>query len=385
MSLDTISASYFGCAEAPVWIPNGFDITKVPDCKSCNLRLVSPVPGSGVVSPRVDGLLVDENPQNTLSVNGIQHNLVETVLMIGGAHRLPGRSEPCKAELACYFQSTRDFSVHICLSLPVDIGTGAAVPYFATLGGSGSGRPVLSKIVPASATYLLYRGADLRGRSARSNVPSAFCDPVKRVTAYYVCLTPIFMAQADYQRLVARAGANLQGPPKPVTPVVNSRLVELTSRVKGISIGAAKPFHGGGGGATEGPGYPTKALKCYRVDPSRDIVKDKVYIGGKGAPTTLKEELAAETAEEGILPGDIQRWLTNSIALIVSFIIAAFAFVYIFSHVFTNYDEAQKLYEPNPISAHTVTSKIFPKGLRFFPLSWFNGPAACPESEKPTA
>ena len=358
MSLDSIAASYFGCAETPVWFPNDISADRIPDCKSCKLRLVSPVPGPGTVSPRVEGLLVDENPLSTLSVNGIQYNLVETILMISGAHRLPGRSEVCKAELACYFQSTRDFSIHVCLCLPIDIGTGAANNYFATLGGATSGRPVLSKIVPPNANYLLYRGADLRGRSARSNVPVMFCDPVKRVTSYYVCLTPIFISNADYTRLVTRAGKDCAGPAKPLTPVVISRLTVLASLVKGISIGAPKPL-GPGGIQPEGPGYPTKALKCYRVDPSRDIRDDKVYIGGGGAPPTdFRKETALEDDRGGIFPGDLQRWISSTLGLILSIILAAFAFVGIFSAVFKNYKEAQTLYDVNPLGAYGITAKV---------------------------
>jgi hypothetical protein len=386
MSLDNVANSFFGCAESPVWIPNDFDITKVPDCKSCNLRLTSPVPGSGTLNKRVDGLLVDENPLTTLSVNGIMYNLAETVLMIAGAHRLPGRSDPCAAELALYFKSTRDFSQIACLTLPIDIGTGGANKYFETLGTLKTGRPRVSSIVPADASYLLYRGADLRGRSANSKVPSEFCDPVKSIVTFYVCLTPIFMTNKDYQRFVARGGWNRVGPPSPLTPVVNSRLVELTTIVKGIQLGAAKPLAAGGGtsgGPLGGPGYPVKSMKCYRVDPNRDIVKDRVYVGGKGKPTSLEKELKAEEGE-GLMPGDVQGFLSRFIGIALAIIIAAFAFVFIFNNIFVNYAEAQHLYEPNPVSAHTLTSKIFPEGMSFFPKG-FSFPSlnpfakACPE------
>lgn len=359
MSLDSIAASYFGCAETPLWFPNDISADRIPDCKSCKLRLVSPVPGPGTVSPRVDGLLVDENPLSTLSVNGIQHNLVESILMIAGAHKLPGRTEVCKAELACYFQSIRDFSYHVCLCLPIDIGTGAANNYFATLGGATSGRPTLSKIVPSNASYLLYRGADLRGRSSNSNVPSSFCDPVKRVTTYYVCLTPIFISNTDYTRLVARGGNTVVGPPKPLTTSVISRLESLCSLVKGINIGVPKPV-----GTTDtslqpdGPGYPTKALKCYRVDPSRDIRDDKVYIGGEGTPTDFRKEIANEDDRGGIFPGDLQRWISSTLSLIISIILAAFIFVGIFSAVFKNYKEAQTLYDVNPLGAYGIAAQV---------------------------
>jgi hypothetical protein len=360
MSLDTIATTFFGCAETPVWQSNGFNYNDVPECKSCSLRLVSPVIGTGVITPRSDGLLVDENPLCTLSVNGIQYNLAETILMIGGAHCLPGRTEPSKAELACYFKSSRDFSVIACLSFPIEIGTGTGNTYFKALGTLEAGRPVLNKIVPSDPTFLLYRGADLRGRTARNKVPSSFCDPVKSIVTYYVCLKPIYMTNGDYQRLVARAGAKLIGPPTPLTPVVNSRMKELASRVKGIAIGGPSPYKGVTEGALGGPGYPTKSMKCFRLDPNRDIVKDKVYVGGKGSPTDLATEIKHMDEDPGILPGDLQNWLSGALGFGVALILAAFTFVFIFTRVFNNYTEAQHLYDENPISAHTITHKMIP-------------------------
>jgi hypothetical protein len=383
MSLDSIAASYFGCAESPVWIPNDYDINRIPDCGSCKLRLVSPVAGPGTLSPRKDGLLVDENPLATLSVNGVQHNLIETILMIGGAHRLSKRSDPCKAELACYFQNTRDFSQHVCLCLPIDIGnSGAGIKYFSTLGIVGASRPVFSTIVPPNATYLLYNGADFRGRSAKSTNPSKFCDPVARTTAYYVCTTPIFMASVDYTRLVSRAGKVLEGPPKPLTPVVISRLESLATRVKGIIIGAAAPL-GPGGTAVEGPGYPTKAMKCYRLNPGRDIVKDRVYVGG--ISSDLRKELEGVAPSDGplpsVMPGDVQHWLSSSLGIIIAIILASFLFVLIFSFVFRNYEAAQHLYS-SPVSAYSITNKIWPSGIKFFPSGWFSW-KSCPEIPTP--
>ena len=376
MSLDNIQESYFGCAETPIWIPDGFDINRIPPCKSCVLRLSAPISGSGNISPRTEGLLVDENPTATLSINGIQHNLVESVLMIGGAHRLPGRSDPCKAELVCYFQNTKNFTVQVCLSFPIDIGTGDANAYFKTLGtGVGQGRAKLESIVPPRAQFLNYRGADLRGRNAKNTVPSKFCDPVARITTFYVCLTPIFIANADYQRLVARAGKGLIGPPKPLTPTVNSRLIELGTRVEGIMLGAPGAVKSAGGASAGRTGIPTNAMKCYRLDPNRDIKNNKVYVGG--APTTkLSSELKEDEPRGGLLPGDLQKIIAGSLGLIVSIILAAFVTVWVYGAIFTNYKETQELYK-NPVSASGLVDKFLPRGGSILPTVSF-GPPSCP-------
>jgi hypothetical protein len=259
-----------------------------------------------------------------------------------------------------------------CLTFPIEIGQGTSAQYFKTLGTFEAGRPVLTAIVPSDPTFLLYRGADLRGRTEKSKVPSSFCDPVKSIVSYYVCMIPIYMENSDYQRLVARAGAGLEGPPSPITTVVDSRMKELTTRVKGIKIGGPSPYKGGSEGALGGPGYPTKSMKCFRLDPNRDIVKDKVYIGGQGSPTTLKKEISAMPEDPGILPGDLQNWLSSTLGFVIALIVAAFAFVFVFSRVFNNYEEAQHLYDENPISAHTITHKMIPGsvGLPSFNLFW---------------
>jgi hypothetical protein len=193
-------------------------------------------------------------------------------------------------------------------------------------------------------------------------MPKQFCDPVKRVTTYYVCAKPIFIGNSDYQRLVARAGKGLRGPPKPITPAVNSRIISFASRVKGIVLAAPQPI-GSKTLAESGPGYPTKALKCYRVNPSNDVVGGRVYVGGKGKPTDFQKEIEPEKDSDGVLPGDIQRWLSSILGLVISIIIGAIIFVLIFSTVFRNYKEAQHIYDANPLSAHTIKEAVIHGGL----------------------
>ena len=81
--MTTIVDTVFGCRETPVWIPSTFDISTIPNCKSCILRLTSDIAGVGHLGARGNGLNIEENPVNTLSVNGIQHNTVVSNDTIG--------------------------------------------------------------------------------------------------------------------------------------------------------------------------------------------------------------------------------------------------------------------------------------------------------------
>jgi len=362
MSLDSIQDSYFGCAESPVHIPENYKLSQIPPYKSATLRLVSQIAGPGTITSRADGLGVDENPTASFSMNGVQYNLRECLLMLGGAHRLAGRPSPCVAELAVYFTSIDDGRTSVCLCLPIDVGVGAANKYFATLGESTfKGRPTLGSIVPASAQFLVYRGADLRGRTASSSQPRAFCDPVRTITTYYVCMTPIMMAGPDYQRLVDRAGKGLVGPPKPLAPLPQSRITQLCSLVNGIALSAAPPLKGAvGSSATPGdPGIPTAAMKCYRLNPDRDIVNGKIYVGGKGVPfnpaSDSNSDIDIAGDEPTIKPGDIQRWIGIIVGVVVGILLCAFIAVKLYGTTFTNYFGVQNLYK-SPVSAVALTS-----------------------------
>ena len=77
--------------------------------------------------------------------------------------------------------------------------------------------------------------------------------------------------------------------------------------------------------------------------------------------TDLKKELSVEDDRRGIFPGDLQRWISDWLGFIISVVLAAFAFVAIFSSVFKNYKEAQTLYDLNPLGAYGITTKVLLK------------------------
>ena len=192
----------FGCAETPVWMPSGFNITRIPPCGSCDLRLIAKLAGPGNVTPLPEGLLINENPTASLRVNGLGHNLVTAILTFPGAHRLPDRQEVCEAELMLYFQNDQDSSKHICLCLPIDTGVGTGTRYFGTLAtGVLKGRPTVETLIPEGAKFIAYKGADLRGRDLKRSRLRSKCDPVSSYVTYYFCLKQIYISPIDFKRL----------------------------------------------------------------------------------------------------------------------------------------------------------------------------------------
>ena len=300
--------AFFTCQETPLKLPA---IDTLPVCSSCTLRLTSLIPGDGTVAPDSEynlGLLVNENPQTTFAVNGIQYNLRTAVLTFPAAHTLPEETTRADAELLISFASSRDGATTVYLALPVKRGAGGTNRYFSTLGSSSSsGRPALQTLFASNAQFLQYSGPRIFGRTPANDAPNNVCAPVSPVV-HFVCTTPAYIADADYGRLKQIAGAAV-GPPLATTVVTPERLRKLCSVVNGIRLGAPPS----GGGAVAG-GVDMSAMKCFRLDPDNDIRDGKVYVGGSGG-TALQTELAEGDAAGSMdLPldtsaGKMQKWV----------------------------------------------------------------------------
>ncbi len=343
-----------------MWIPAVFNMNTIQPCLSCVLRLTSTVAGPGNVSLRTDGLLINENPLTTLTVNGIQHTLLETILTFPGAHRLQGREGPCEAELFMYFRSIKNLSDIACLAIPMDVGSGPSTKYFRTLdAGVLRNRPSVGTVIPESPTFISYRGADIRGRTATNSTPRALCDPINSVVTYYLSTKASKIDSADLRRLMGRSGTQRVGPAKPTSPPVNDRIQRICSLITNVAVDI-----GGPAAKKAGPGgYDTSAMKCYRIDPSRDVRGGRVYVGAEAEKaSTLKKELTPEVGLDddlnaGIQPGDIERVLGIVLGVLVGLVVCATVAFYIWNKSFRNYLEAQNLYKAPLTTAGELSDK----------------------------
>jgi len=357
----SLEDNYFGCGSAPLRLPPIFNIKEIQKCNSCTLRLTASIAGPGLVHARKEGLTVDENPTVSLAENGVDHNLIETILTIPGAHKLPNYQSQCDAELILFFQNIRNIDKHIALAIPLNIGPGDANPYFATLGTYVQNhRPTVGTVIPKNTQILMYPGADIRGRSNDNPRPSDLCEPVKRVINYYFCMTPAQIASNDYNRLLKISGAQRQGPAKPRTDALITDLRKLATLIEGITI--AEPANNNDGGIS------TKSLKCYRIDKDRDVVGSKVYVGDKKKPgRTLDQEIAASAIDDGsevdpsvsstVRPGDIEQTLAIVLGVTVGVIVCATVAFFLWKNTFSNYLFSQKNYN-NPLSAASLSVKL---------------------------
>lgn len=359
----------FTCQEAPVWTPATFDPSSLPPCLSCTLRLSSQLPGPGSLQPSALGFTVDENPTTVLAINGIQYNLVSAELVVPGLHRLYGQQNVCDAEYVITFRNTRDTSKVVLFCIPLVIGDGHGNGYFTNLGIVDRGRPTLSALITPETGILTYPGASLSGRTKSSPYPQQICSPISYPVTYYVVLTPSYILSSDYQRLHSQLAKSHVGGPVPVTEITMSRAKALLTYINTITlVGSSKE-------SSSEDAMNTNALKCYRIDPKKDIKNNKVYIGGAPNENTLAKELQ-NAAEDGgavpdtayIKPGDIEQIISIVLGVAIAILICAAIAYFLWKGTFSKYIAVQKLYS---------TSSFFPS-FKLPTTRFFGAPPAPP-------
>lgn len=393
----SLEDEFLGCGETPVWLPRtDFHIDAIQLCRSCTIKLTAKIAGPGNVTAAPEGLTVNENPTVTLTYNSKQHNLIHTTMTFRGTHRLAELTQPSDAELLFYFQNFSEYNKIICLSLPLVIGQSASNKYFETMGTDiTKNREPATSLFDKNAVFFTYRGADLRGRNADNTRPRDRCDPVKSIITYILSSVPATIGQNDYNRLLQISGGGREycnrfkgtsveqqqlmdacmkapykpsagGPARPLAEVTVNRFVKLASRVVGISLEDSNSYDEN----TPSGGVSTQSMKCYKLDPSKDIFNDKVYVGGKNRPhaRSLQDELNdAATGSSGmdidsqdkssIKPRDIEAWIGVILGLVIGAVVCATVIVFVWRGTFKNYIGVQKLYNV-PVSAGKLTSAL---------------------------
>jgi len=281
---------------------------------NAGLRLSALVAGPGLISNpgnNSGGIVVDENPQSVLTVNGIQYNFLE-MRFFHGAHKvfvLPSGSTPASAPLEAYIFFHNTNNKIVCLVLPIGIdsktGTGASAyinllaattgqmgailtTLFQDLSGSNNG-----KSFNAQNEVLTYLGQDVRSL--------AMCDPSSTaypVTYFFIMNDPSTklisstITQDEFNKLTNNTlstAPTMNLPGNRISLTDASLLRKYPGGMFFISIG-------GKGTQQQIPINSLESLKCYPVNPKKNIQNNTLYLDENGVPTTLESELGTSAS-----------------------------------------------------------------------------------------
>lgn len=361
-SIDELEDNFFSCGETPLKFPPEVDLVKVLVCKSCMFRFSSPEKGPGVLLMPHDqqqGFKVDENPQTTITFNGVRHKYVDCFLTISGCHQLPNRGEPAVAELQIVFLSEKAPQTTRIVCLPIEIGTGTGNTYFSDLGRQSPSRAqTLASLLTKDDQWFMYVGSSFERRKKNTPRSDLLCKSNVYRTTYMVKTTPVFIRSEDFSRIKSQLPTFHQGPPNPYRPISLDRIYSFVTIIPSTDV--------------EGPEVPktikksttvtAKQLKCRRIDPTKDITNGQIYIGGeKPGDTTLQQELdnAADLAkawdETGtrIQPGDFENILGGILATVLALLCIGILAFFVLRFTYKDYvGTLRSLYDKtkNPVT-----------------------------------
>ncbi len=331
-SIDELTDNFFSCEETPLWFPSETDISKFPVCKSCVFRFSAPVAGPGVLlrpNGRHHGFDIDENPQTSITFNGIRYSYRDCVLAVPGSHRLTKNSSVADAELQIFFRSDGTARQEIrAICLPVNVGSGTGNEYFRDFGKQLPSRArTLASLLTNSDQWYMYVGSSFQERKKDTRKTDALCRSNLLKTTFMVKTTPIFIQREDLARIMSQLPSTHQGPPVPFTPVSLERIYSFITVVPSTLVEGPeipKPV-------TQSTTVSTKQLKCRRIDASKDIKNGEIYIGGekRSGDTTLQDELdnaanlakAWEETGSRIQPGDFENILGGILATVLALVV----------------------------------------------------------------
>ena len=398
------TVSGFPCNQTPLEFQDAFDlsgITILPNpFGNAGLRLWSLIKGTGNLSVPFDGVgvTVDENIQNSFTLNGVSYNLID-MRIIQGAHKIfpwtdiSGQVGSVLSKTTVY--STAPLEIHIffknnlnqiiSLVLPIgidDTQKSYTSTYINSLNGSSGSTPLLSYLfkdlsgaTPTGTSFsfnsnnvvLQYIGQDIRTYGTVTCDPSSIINPV----TYIVILNDI----GDF------TGKNKSGSRLISSTITSSDYTAFVQKVRNVNARLALPgsiqeIDSNAGTLSKLSAYPsgvlyitnsntgegsstisTSAVKCYPVDPSKNVKAGQLYLDMNGVP---KDTLADEIAIPETIPdGTPSFWASASGIETIVGIIIAIIFVLIIATFFI-----RRNYTAIGVSGANLATKITGVGSR---------------------
>lgn len=364
------------CTETPLNPPRAASIGDVVSCTSCNLVISATVAGpkNYIFRDGKDGIGIDESPLASLTYNGHNYSLLETILWKRGAHRDFKADQPYDMEMNLYFRDIYESRNQVAVAIPLTIteARGVSDRYFTELtnqNGVSRSYTLESLIVPGPV--LLYKGMDLRGRNADAPTAGTQCSNASATINWFVLPTTyiapdnaakirsILNPSANDAALRASMNATQLArytlsnalPPAPSRQLTLDRIRNMAMIVPTIKtqtqIDGASQVSAAAAASKNGV-YLTRALQCQRIDPVRDVKNDAVYLPDSHGATTLKDELDRVSSLEGELTeisanagaraGRIQQILSIVIGIVFGLLIFAIVAYFFLRHSYKGYE-----------------------------------------------
>lgn len=199
------------CAETPLAWPSSVDLSDIKVSKTSALNIFAPAAGSLQILTRRqggagDGVNIEESPTVGADFRGQRYSLEEVIFHTPGLHVFPGQTAVYPAELHIHMRTFSAPQRGITVVVPVSHLVDPSQPgqaYFAAAAAQpdpAGTRPVLTSLLPPGTPLLIYRGPDIRGRTADTpTTDQCAADAGKR--DFVLVLDVAFIRAMDLERI----------------------------------------------------------------------------------------------------------------------------------------------------------------------------------------
>lgn len=342
---------------------------------SSKLIIAAPVAGpkSYIFRGTTDGIGIDESPQAGLTFNGNNYALYETIIWKKGAHRPFKQEDTYDMEMNLYFRDIFNPSSQIALAIPITIDdsrSAATANYFNELTSQNSGqRNQTLEALINDGPVLTYKGMDLRLRNSAKTIDAPYCSNSEANMTWFVIPTT-YISTTNANKIRSIEAPCNKNPPRPTHEITLERMRSMTMMIPKIDIQSKLDISKAAASKAEASKgiYLTRALQCQRIDPTRDVRRDKVYLPDSQAKTTLKDELdmvasldtplsEIPTHEAGRRARQVEDILAIVVGIVIGLIVFGFIAYYLMNNVYKDYIKTINTNQAIIVAAESVVKK----------------------------
>jgi hypothetical protein len=285
------------CAETPLAWPASVNLTDVSISKTSTMNLFAAAPGPLQILTRRqngagDGVNFVESPTVGADYRGQRYSLDEVVFHTPGLHIFPGQKAVYPAELHIHMKTFAAPARAITVVIPASHLVAAQDDqqnYFAAAAAQPNSAtpppPITSLLVPGT-DLLIYRGPDIRGRTADVPTPDAQCAADAMQREFVLVLNPAFIRATDLERIPREGSLSTDPRNLPASGVVPSQTVPRDRLLRCLRL--ARPGLASALQATRASTTPTSVeMECRPLM----VVNGRDVIDISGRPVDIKQLL----------------------------------------------------------------------------------------------
>jgi len=339
-------AAGLDCTETPFRPPKTISRTDLAVCNSCKLIFNGSNVGPKDLRPlEKGGLLLNESPLIQVQYNERTYGLSKTYLWQQGIHRNFKADVNYDLELNLYFRDIYFPDKLLAIVIPITIDNSRGKEYFSEI--NGGVRSFAMDTLIEDGEVLVYKGIDLQNRDDAKIQTAPQCQSLDSNLTWLV-LPTTFIKSSDAAKIRSVPLPKTNTLPLPDHEITLARArqmcmlipkIELKTVVDAKSIITAEKNK-------NTDVFLTRALQCQRIDPSKDVKGDAVYLNKNQGGSTLTEELDnAANLNKPIDGGStgsfrakvIEDYIGIIVGTILGIILIALLAYFIYTRVFKGY------------------------------------------------